>query len=84
MSKATFKGGIHVAGHKELTSGTATILAAVPDRLYIPLSQHIGAACAPLVTVGDRVKKGSGSVRAKALLPPPYMPPSVAPLCRLR
>ena len=50
MSKATFKGGIHVDGHKELTSGTATILAAVPDRLYIPLSQHIGAPCAPLVT----------------------------------
>ncbi|MDD2736422.1 MAG: electron transport complex subunit RsxC [Desulfuromonadaceae bacterium] len=58
MSKATFKGGIHVTGHKELTSQATTTVAAVPDKLYIPLSQHIGAACAPLVHVGDRVKKG--------------------------
>jgi len=58
MKKATFRGGIHLAGHKELTSGRQTIAAKVPDRVYIPLSQHIGAPCAPLVVVGDLVKKG--------------------------
>jgi len=58
MKKATFKGGIHPAGHKELTSGLQTIAARVPDLVYIPLSQHIGAPCAPLVVVGDLVKKG--------------------------
>jgi electron transport complex protein RnfC len=58
MKKATFKGGIHLIGYKELTSGCKTLPAAVPDRLYIPLSQHIGSPCAPLVVVGDEVKKG--------------------------
>lgn len=58
MKKATFRGGIHVAGHKELTSGRETVRAQVPDRVYIPLSQHIGAPCAPVVVVGDLVKKG--------------------------
>lgn len=58
MKKATFRGGIHLAGHKELTCGRETITALVPDRVYIPLSQHIGAPCAPLVVIGDEVKKG--------------------------
>lgn len=58
MKRATFKGGIHLDGHKELTSGLPTIPARIPDRVYIPLSQHIGAPCVPLVVVGDRVKKG--------------------------
>lgn len=58
MMKATFKGGIHLAGHKELTRDLPTIAAHIPDRVYIPLSQHIGAPCAPLVVVGDSVKKG--------------------------
>jgi len=71
MSKATFRGGIHLTGHKELTSGTATITAAVPARLYIPLSQHIGAACAPLVTVGERVKKGQRIGEGKGFVSSP-------------
>lgn len=58
MKKMTFKGGVHVAGHKELTNSLKTIPAPVPDKIYIPLSQHIGAPCAPLVVVGDEVKKG--------------------------
>ncbi|MDD2365734.1 MAG: electron transport complex subunit RsxC [Desulfuromonadaceae bacterium] len=58
MSSGSFMGGIHLNGHKELTSGLKTIQARIPDRLYIPLSQHIGAPCAPLVVVGDSVKKG--------------------------
>jgi len=58
MKKATFRGGIHLAGHKESTCSLQTIVARVPDRVYIPLSQHIGAPCAPLVVVGDLVKKG--------------------------
>ena len=58
MKKATFRGGIHPAGHKELTCGLQTMAARIPDLVYIPISQHIGAPCAPLVVVGDRVKKG--------------------------
>lgn len=58
MKKTSFTGGIHPPGRKGMTAEAPTLVAAVPDRLYIPLSQHIGAPCAPLVVVGDRVRKG--------------------------
>lgn len=71
MSKATFKGGIHPEGHKDLTSSCATVQARIPDRLYIPLSQHIGAPCVPLVTVGDPVKKGEKIGEGKGFVSSP-------------
>jgi len=58
MKKYTFRGGIHLDGHKDMTNSLATIPAHVPDKVYIPLSQHIGAPCVPLVIVGEEVKKG--------------------------
>jgi electron transport complex protein RnfC len=71
MSKATFRGGIHVTGHKELTSRAAAITATVPDRLYIPLSQHIGAACVPMVTIGERITKGERIGESKGFVSSP-------------
>jgi electron transport complex protein RnfC len=71
MKKATFKGGIHPDGHKELTSGLRTVAALIPDRVYIPLSQHIGAPCVPLVVAGDPVKKGQKIGMAKGFVSAP-------------
>ena len=71
MKKATFRGGIHPAGHKELTSGQQTVPARVPDKVYIPLSQHIGAPCAPVVVVGDLVKKGQTIGQGKGFVSAP-------------
>lgn len=59
MSKAaTFERGIHPAYHKELASGKAISQAALPKRIVVPLSQHIGAPAKPEVNIGDEVKKG--------------------------
>lgn len=58
MRKKTFVGGIHPPGKKEMTSGLQIVEPEVPSSLYIPLSQHIGAPCSPLVQVGDPVKVG--------------------------
>ena len=71
MKKATFKGGIHLAGFKELTSGKETVPAPIPERVYIPLSQHIGAPCAPLVVVGAQVKKGERIGEGKGFVSSP-------------
>ena len=71
MSRATFKGGIHPDGHKELTSNLPTVAALIPDRVYIPLSQHIGAPCVPLVVSGDEVKKGQKIGMAKGFVSAP-------------
>ena len=56
--KKRFFGGVHPAGKKELTSRGAAVPAPIPPQVIIPLRQHIGAFCKPLVQVGDRVKVG--------------------------
>lgn len=56
--KKLFFGGIHPADKKELTSGRETIRTIKPERVMIPLSQHIGVPCKPLVKVGDHVCVG--------------------------
>ncbi|HAA37332.1 MAG TPA: electron transport complex subunit RsxC, partial [Firmicutes bacterium] len=58
MSVKTFKGGVHPGDFKSLTEKKAVVPAKPPAVAVIPLSQHIGAPCEPLVAVGDEVKMG--------------------------
>lgn len=58
MGLATFKGGIHPPDKKILAANCAIAEAKPPKTVVIPLSQHIGAPCKPLVTIGQEVKKG--------------------------
>lgn len=56
-----FPGGTHPhegRGGKAATAGLGIVEAPQPSRVYIPLQQHIGAPCKPLVGKGDRVKAG--------------------------
>ena len=53
----TFKGGAHVEHHKN-TNEKATVIMPVPSKAIIPMLQHIGAVCTPLVKKGDMVKVG--------------------------
>src|SRR5512145_1996623 len=57
-ASATFEGGVHPSGNKELSAHKPTVTAALPKRAVIPLSQHIGAPCKPVVVIGQEVKKG--------------------------
>ena len=54
-----FPGGIHPqegVGGKAATAGLPIVEAPQPSRVAIPLQQHIGAPCKPLVQKGDTVK----------------------------
>ncbi|MBQ7822231.1 MAG: electron transport complex subunit RsxC [Clostridia bacterium] len=53
----TFRGGIHLNEHKNTEKCPIEKLPA-PEYVTIPMSQHIGAHCKPLVNVGDTVCKG--------------------------
>ncbi|MCX5716903.1 MAG: electron transport complex subunit RsxC [Nitrospirae bacterium] len=55
---ATFKGGIHPPDKKDIAKGRAIKEAKSPQRVVIPLSQHLGAPCKPIVSIGQEVKKG--------------------------
>ena len=60
MAGLTFKGGIHTYDGKELTKDKKIIdLLPSSPQLVFPLSQHIGAPAVPVVSVGDRVLRGS-------------------------
>ncbi len=57
----SFPGGIHPhegKGGKAVTAGLAIMEAPLPSRVAIPLQQHIGAPCKPLVQKGDKVRVG--------------------------
>jgi len=56
--KHLFYGGVHPADKKELSAGVPLQKLEKPKQVIIPMSQHIGNPCTPLVTVGDVVKKG--------------------------
>ncbi len=54
----SFFGGVHPKENKEYTDEIKVQQFPVPDILVIPLSQHIGAPCKPLVKKGERVLMG--------------------------
>lgn len=53
-----FPGGIHPPENKHQSTTAPIRTLPLPDALYIPLQQHIGAPSQTLVDTGDRVLKG--------------------------
>ncbi|WP_353096659.1 electron transport complex subunit RsxC [Tissierella praeacuta] len=68
LDNLTFKGGVHVPHSKELTEKEVLEHAKEPTIVYIPLHQHTGAPCEPIVNVGDRVKVGQKIGESKAFV----------------
>ncbi|MBQ4578163.1 MAG: electron transport complex subunit RsxC [Clostridia bacterium] len=56
--KHLFFGGIHPKYNKEMSKTTPEVKVIDPETVVIPMLQHIGAPCTPMVQVGDRVLKG--------------------------
>ena len=54
----SFYGGIHPKDRKDLAREQAIELFPPPATVVIPMSQHIGAPCKPLVSKGDHVDLG--------------------------
>ena len=53
-----YYGGVHLAGDKHLSEHLPITQLPAPRTVVIPLSQHIGAPAAPLVSAGDLVMAG--------------------------
>ena len=56
--KHLFFGGIHPKYNKEMSTHVTDFHTISPRQVVIPMQQHIGAPCVPLVQVGDRVLQG--------------------------
>jgi len=58
LKLSTFKKGLHPEDYKYFSQDKAIETLPLPDDVYIPLQQHIGAPCEALVQKGDKVKTG--------------------------
>ena len=54
----TFKGGTHPPHSKKYTEDLPIERAKEPNIVVIPMQQHLGAPCEPIVQIGDEVKVG--------------------------
>ena len=61
-------GGIHPPEEKSLSNPGTVIDAGLPDKLVLPLSQHIGQATQACVAIGERVLGGQVIGHADALV----------------
>jgi len=71
MKLPSFKGGIHPPHYKSETEHKAIVICPLPEKIILPLSQHIGAPCKPLVEVGQHVKAGQKIAQAEAFISAP-------------
>ncbi len=54
----SFRGGIHPDYSKTRTEDLPIVEIPIPKQVILPMSQHIGAPCVPIVNVGDSVCVG--------------------------
>lgn len=71
MGHKTFDRGIHPSYFKELTSSKRVETAELPRTVTIPLQQHAGAPCQPLVKKGEAVTEGQKIGEAQAFVSAP-------------
>jgi len=64
----SFRGGVHPNGNKSYTANKPIEIAPLPSKVIIPVRQHIGAPCSPVVVKGDLVKKGQVIARVDAFV----------------
>ncbi len=67
----TFKGGTHPTHNKASTEKLSIKRAKLPSTVVIPMVQHIGAPCEPIVKIGDEVKVGQKIGEAKGFVSSP-------------
>jgi Na+-translocating ferredoxin:NAD+ oxidoreductase subunit C len=67
----SFRGGIHPNDYKHYTEAKPIEIALPPKMVVIPVRQHIGAPCTPIVAKGDLVKKGQVIANSPAFVSSP-------------
>ncbi|MDR1579591.1 MAG: electron transport complex subunit RsxC [Synergistaceae bacterium] len=73
MRSATFRGGIHPPENKVQTENKEIELLVPHGELVYPMSQHLGAPCAPIVKKGDRILVGQKIADTEAFVSAPIM-----------
>ncbi len=66
-----FFGGLKLETCKTLTNDKQSLITPLPDRIFLPLRQHIGNPAVPLVKQGDKVLKGQKIAEANGYISVP-------------
>ena len=69
-------GGLRLDANKSQSLSDAVRQARIPERLFVPLSQHIGEAAEPLLEVGDSVLKSQRIARSNSYISAPLHAPT--------
>ena len=69
-------GGLSLDANKSQSLSTPLRAARIPQRLFVPLSQHIGEAAEPLLEIGDSVLKGQLIARSYSYISAPLHAPT--------
>jgi len=69
--RGTFHGGSHPPSFKTLTEDKTIRRMRQPQKVIIPLLQHTGAVCKPVVAAGDQVRAGDPIGAADAFIAAP-------------
>jgi electron transport complex protein RnfC len=67
----TFPGGLRLETYKNLSDRIIADQQPLPERLILPLQQHIGVPAEPSVRIGDKVLKGQVIARANGYVSVP-------------
>jgi len=67
----SFPGGLELKTHKELTNSKKSLRTPLPDKIILPLRQHIGNPSIPLIKIGDKVLKGQKIAQADGYISVP-------------
>lgn len=76
MKLFNLRGGVHPQGRKELSATCQIRSLPLPEYLFIPLQQHVGAPAVPVVQVGDHVLKGQLIAAANGTVSAPVHAPT--------
>ena len=83
MARGAFRGGVHPPERKT-TAGSPIEWAPVPAQLVLPMSQHLGAPCAPVVAAGERVVRGQVVGTVEAMVSAPVHSPVAGSVLEIR
>jgi len=75
MAIFSFRGGVHPPYYKQFSAKKSIETPPFPDLLVVPVVQHIGAPCKPVVNKGDMVKEGQVIAEASAFVSAPVHAP---------
>jgi len=75
MMAHSFPGGVHPQQHK-LSSASPIELCELAPMHILPMKQHIGSPCSPLVKVGDKVLRGQKIAKSEGYVSVPVHAPT--------